>query len=350
MAETSINLQAIAAAADVSKMTVSRVLRGAPRVSEETRKKVMEAAERLHYQPDPDLARMMTLVRGRKQLKMRAVLGVVRECLPQDELDNSAYQYVKIDDINSRAKRYGYQTEEFWLGRDGLSPARLSDVLQARGIEGILVSPQSSRMLCSELDYSRFAAATFGYGLKEPSIHRSAGNMTVGIQIAVEQLQARGYRRIGLAVTKWVDDRAQNTYSGTMLHFQQSLPEDRRVPVLLFPHNDLSRDAKVFNEWMKTWKPDALISFDTYVPTWLHKLGLNVPDDVGLVVHDWAASMKGFAGIHHRRDHVANAAVDLVAMQLINHERGVPEVPRQILIPPQWIDGASVRRLDETRK
>jgi LacI family transcriptional regulator len=32
-----------------------------------------------------------------------------------------------------------------------------------------------------------------------------------------------------------------------------------------------------------------------------------------------------------------------VATQLLHHERGVPEVPRQILIPPAWVEGPSIR-------
>lgn len=58
--------------------------------------------------------------------------------------------------------------------------------------------------------------------------------------------------------------------------------------------------------------------------------------------------MKGFAGIHQRRYHVASAAVDLVATQLMQNERGVPEVPHQILIPPDWIEGPSIRSLPGT--
>lgn len=338
-----VNLQAVARAAGVSTMTVSRVLRDAPRVAAATRERVLAAARELNYQPDPHLARLMSLVRSRKPQRFRAVIAMVRETAARDELHDPAYQYVPLEDVRRRAERYGYQTEEFWLGRDGMTPARLSDVLHARGIEGILISPQSSRMLCSQLDYSRFAAATFGYGLREPSLHRSAGNMTLGIQTAAGELSARGYQRIGLAVTQWVDDRAQSAYSGAMLHFQQGLPPEQRVPVLLFPHNDLSRGANAFLTWMTKHKPDALITFDTHVPSWLKRLQLRIPEDIGLVVHDWTSKMKSFAGIHQRRDHVAAAAVDLVAMQLAQNERGVPEVPRQILIPAGWVDGLSIR-------
>jgi LacI family transcriptional regulator len=94
---------------------------------------------------------------------------------------------------------------------------------------------------------------------------------------------------------------------------------------------------------MTQHRPDALITFDMQIPDWLQQLGLRVPNDVGFVVHDWTVKMPGMAGIDHRRDHVAAAAVDLVATQLTHHERGVPEVPRQILIPPAWVEGPSIR-------
>ncbi len=341
-------LQSVARQAGVSAMTVSRVMRNSPRVSEATSRRVRAAVVALHYRPDPQLMRMMTLVRSRKRSGAGAVLAVVREDLPRDELHHPAYQYVALADIRRRAEQHGYHAEEFWLGRDGLSPERLGHVLQARGIEGVIVSPQSSQMLCTRLDYAPFAAATFGYGLRQPSLHRAAGNMTLGIHLAARQLSARGYQRIGLAITRWVDDRAEGAYSGALLHFQQSLPRRQRVPLLLLPHNDLGRCAGVFKEWMKAQRPDALISFDTYVPDWLAQLGLRVPEDVGLLVHDWTQRMKGCAGIHQRRDHVASAAVDLVATQLMQNERGVPEVPHQILIPPSWVEGASIRALPKT--
>jgi LacI family transcriptional regulator len=55
--------------------------------------------------------------------------------------------------------------------------------------------------------------------------------------------------------------------------------------------------------------------------------------------------MAGYAGIYQRRDHLAAAAVDLIVTQLSQQERGIPAVPRQIMIPPQWVPGASVREV-----
>ncbi len=337
-------LKDIALACGVSIMTVSRVLRGSPQVRPEKRRRVIEAASQLGYHPDPHLARLMSIVRGRKIRRgIRAVIAVIREHVPEDGLLAPTYQYVPIEDIRSRAHAHGYGVEEFFLGRDGLTPKRLERILQARGIEAVIVSPQSVQLPCSRIDYSRFAAVTFGDILRKPALHMTAGNMMLGIQIAVEQLAARGHQRIGVAVTDWIVRRSQFGYSGGLFVWQQHLPPESRVPLLILPHNDISRDYAVFDRWMREQQPDALISFDTHVPGWLKRLGLSVPRDLSFVVHDWTPKMSAFAGIYQRREHLAAAAVDLIVTQLSQHERGAPEVARQIMIPPRWVEGPSVR-------
>lgn len=324
-------------------MTVSRVLRGAPKVAAATRERVLQASETLGYVPDPHLARLMQTVRSRKKVGLRAVIAVIREHVPEDGLLSSSYQYVPVEDIRSRAHGHGYAVEEFFLGKDGLTPKRLQQVLHARGIEAVIVSPQSMQLPCSRIDYSPFAAVTFGNAMQDPALHMCAGNMNLGIQTAAEKLSARGYRRIGVAVTKWIVNRSQFGYTGGLFHWQLGLPSEDRVPLLLFPENDISLGFDAFKKWFTDHEPDALITFDTHVPDWLKRLGLRVPDDIGFVAHDWTPKMENFAGIYQRRDHLAAAAVDLLVSQLSQHEHGVPEVPRQIMITPQWVDGPSVK-------
>ncbi len=337
------SLDSIAAAAGVSTMTVSRVLRNAPNVSPETRARVLAAAKTLNYKPDPHLARMMHLVRARKESRQRAVIAVIREDIASDSMRKSPYQFVSIDDIRRRAEQHGYHAEEFWLGRDKLTPSRLQKILHARGIEGVIVSPQSSELRCRELDYTKFASVSFGFAMREPALHISGTNLNLGIQMAAAELTRKGYQRIGVAVTRWIDLRSQNGYSGGMFFFHQDLPPKRRVPTLLMPQHEIIQNFGIFSAWLKKHRPDALISFDTLVPDWLKQLGLRVPADIGLVMHDWTDRMTAFAGIHHRRDQVASAAVDLLATQLLHNEFGIPASPRQILIPPEWVDGPSVR-------
>jgi len=337
-------LHAVAASAGVSPITVSRALRNSPQVSPETRARVQSAAIRVGYKPNPHFARLMAMVRSAKKRGAQSVIGIVRDDILEDDLHDPAYQYVSTHDVRSRAERQGYLVEEFFLGRGGLTPQRLTSILRARGIEGLIISPQSSRLIGSALDYSNFAAATFGYGLQSPFLHRSCTNMMQGILGAVEVLAARGYKRMGLAITEWIDARVDHTYSGALLHYQQRVAKRDRVPLLVFPENNPAHGRHEFCTWVQKFRPDVVISFHTYVPLWLTKeLGLRIPDDIGLVIHDWTEAMQGFAGINHCRPIVAAAAVDLVVTQLMQNERGVPAVPKQVLVRPTWMDGASIR-------
>jgi DNA-binding LacI/PurR family transcriptional regulator len=340
------SLQDVARAAGVSAMTVSRALRNSPRVSATARTAVEVAVRRVGYRPDPHVARLMARVRDYRGRRPHAVIGVIRDDLAEDALHDPAYQYVSITDIRRRAEQHGYLAQEFSLGSRGVTPARLNGILRARGVEGVIISPQSSRVVATQLDYSAFAAVTFGYGLPSPALHRASTNMTEGIHDAADRLRARGYRRISLAITEWIDARANHTYSGALLHWQRKIPPRERVAPFFFPGNHPADGRRAFSTWMKRSRPDAIISFHAYVPDWLERdLKLRLPDDVGLVVHDWAESMHDFAGINHRRPYVAAAAVDLLATQLLHNERGIPAVPRQILVPPAWVDGPSIRPL-----
>tara|TARA_R110002096_G_scaffold114770_12_gene248867 strand:- start:409 stop:1392 length:984 start_codon:yes stop_codon:yes gene_type:complete len=325
-------------------MTASRALRNQPNVAPATRDLVFAAAEELDYHMDPHLSRLMSRVRSKKQRPIQAVIAVLREDPPGENFPGQPYRFVPLDFIRERARSHGFEVEEFWLGRDGLTPEKTRRILRARGIEAVIVSPQSEQLPCSQFDYSGFAAATFGFAMSKPSLHTAATNLHLGIQIATEELMARGYRRIGLAVTEWLDSRVQNGYrSGLYLHHQRIREQDR-VPLLMFPEKSVAHGFGRFRAWFETHRPDVILSFDRHVPGWLEqRLGLRIPEDMGFVVHDLTDESPRFAGLDHRRDELARAAVDLVTTQLQQFESGVPETPRQILIPPRWVVGPSVR-------
>lgn len=336
-------LARVAEAAEVSVMTVSRVMRGSPRVSPETRARVLRAAQSLNYRPDPVASRLMAAVRKGKGQRIGAALAFVRDRRSRSVASDRTHRYVDERDIRQRAEVQGYAVDEFVLGRDGLTASRLQTILAARGIEGIVFSLEVSRGLFEGFDFSPFSCSTLGYGLRVPALHRASTNMMQGLLNAFTLLASRGYRRIGLAVTPWVNERADHAYSGAMLHYQTIIPKARRVPPLLFASNDLSAHRKEFRAWARLHRPDVLISFETEVPDWVRAdLCLRIPEDVGFVVHDWTPRAQGFAGISHNRPHVATAAVDLVTTQLFHSEQGIPTVAREVLIPASWVEGGSL--------
>ncbi|MBE2204645.1 MAG: LacI family DNA-binding transcriptional regulator [Chthoniobacterales bacterium] len=335
------SLKEVAKAAGVSTMTVSRVMRNSNLVTPGTRRRVLAAAETLGYRPDPVAARLMSRVRKAKKAQTRDTLAFVCARRPHPA-PNDGHQYVQIDDVRARAEIHGYTVDEFFLGKGALSPPRLQSILAARGIEGVLFSAEAPLRELKEFDFSRFASVTFGYGLQSPSLHRASTNMMQGLLSAFEWLERRHYQRIGLAITPWANSRSDQTYSGAILNYQQSIPPRRRVPLLLFPHDQPRDNRRLFGKWLATHKPDVIISFDQLVPDWITEdAGQKIPEDIGFLVHDWTARAARFSGINHNRDHVVAAAVDLTATQLFHGERGIPDVPRQILIPSTLIDQGS---------
>lgn len=160
----------------------------------------------------------------------------------------------------------GITPKSFGWGRP-TDPARLKGILGA-GIEGarsfhpyrLSPSPGNSTP-------PKYAAATFGYGLSFPALHRASTNMTQGIREATTRLTERGYRRIGLAVTPWVDQRSDHTYSA--IHAALSAHDLSQKPGALddfSPQRSPRSGKKPFCDWMKKYRPDAVISFHTLVP------------------------------------------------------------------------------------
>lgn len=140
-------LSTVAKEAGVSVPTVSQVMRGAGRISEETRKRVLQAAKRLHYVPDSRAAAMRSGVNREigfvinqlmNPFNAEVVSGVV------DLLESEGYM-VSILDARDDAARQGKHLEAFVRhGRGGLlwvpaqeTPAETLDLLKAQGIPAV---------------------------------------------------------------------------------------------------------------------------------------------------------------------------------------------------------------------
>ena len=133
-------------------------------------------------------------------------------------------------------------------------------------------------------------------------------------------------------------------YSGGLSYYHMKSALQDRVPLFVFPDNKPQEGKQAFCQWVKQHRPDAIVSFHALVPEWLREiLELRVPEDIGLLVHDWNPRMSGFAGISHCRPAAAATTIDLIASQLMNYDRGIPSIPKQVLAPSKWVDGASVR-------
>jgi LacI family transcriptional regulator len=93
--------------------------------------------------------------------------------------------------------------------------------------------------------------------------------------------------------------------------------------------------------WLKQEKPDAVLTDICELPEYLAAAGYLVPQDIG---HAALSVLDGHAdaGIDQNSREIGRAAVQTL-ISLINHnERGIPAIPREVLVAGRWVDGATL--------
>lgn len=336
-------LQDIADQAGLSKATVSLALRNHPSIPPPTRERVQKLAEQMGYRPNPLVSALMTYQRSTQPSRPTGLtLAIVidfprgaatwRRYLSEDLLRNAG----------ARARQLGYEVEEFWRPDLKLTGERLSSVLFARGIPGVIIAPLPAARGHLRMDWPKFAAVAIGHSLLRPALHRVTTNRFAAMRLAIRQLRRMGYARFGLAMQLNQDARVDHQWGAAFTWEQEQLKASERTKVLLAEEPEWNEQR--FAKWFKANKPEVILGYDPQVIGWLKNLGKNVPDDVGFA-HLWTPDNSGdkFAGIYHNPPAIGAAAVDFVVGMIQRNERGIPEAPQTLTLEARWQDGVTVK-------
>lgn len=329
----------IARKAGVSQMTVSLALRNHPSIPVATRERIRQLAAQLGYRRNPLVAALMRQVRGRRPVSYTTTLAWVTDFPTRDGWRHRVLNRRYYQGVVERARELGYRVEEFWLGERDMTGRRLSEILRARGIYGVIIAPLPRPRGHVRLEWRWFAAATIGFSLWRPALHRAAHHQMHSVSLAVRELRRRGYRRIGLALPADVDARANNHWLAGFLVQRRRYGAREDWPFLI------TRDwtARQFRDWVAAYRPDAVLSSEPEALRWLRAMGQRVPRDVGFALLAWHDEVRACAGIRQHSRRVGAAAVDLVVEQLEHNQRGLPEHPKTVLIEGAWLNGPTVR-------
>src|SRR6266404_6930796 len=184
----------IAALAGVSQPTVSRALSGSPSVSEETRRRVLEAAEQLHYKVDKNASGLR-----RQQSKTLALLFF--EEWPDGALINPFYLSL-VGPMVRRCAEHGY---DLLISFQQLSSDWHVDYEDARKADGIILlgygeyleyRPRLERLVARGAHFVRWGSA--GEGSLGATV--SSNNEQGGFDATTHLLQ-QGRRRIAFIGT-----------------------------------------------------------------------------------------------------------------------------------------------------
>jgi len=181
----SATIKDIAKALNLSTSTVSRALRGSYEISSETKKAVLEYAEKINYRPNP-------IALSLKERRTRAIGVVV------SEIANNFFSQA-INGIESIAYNRGYhviitQSHE----SDDREKVNIEH-MAARGVDGLLISLSSESVDLSylhELHDKGMPIVFFDRISKEIETHTVTANNYLGAFHATEHLIYQGFKKI----------------------------------------------------------------------------------------------------------------------------------------------------------
>ena len=223
-----------------------------------------------------------------------------------------------------------------------MNARRLSQVLRTRGIRGLVLQSLPNAHGHLSLEWQHFAAVAKGLTIARPRLHRVISSHFEDMRLVVHHLKRYGYRRPGLVLDAGLDARVDHAWLAAYLLHQNELSARDRVPALIL---ETSAEADKLGPWLAKHRPEVILFTGLPVATWIARLGLRVPDDVGLVHLDWSAECAPLAGIDNDAEAVGAAAVDLLVGQLHAHEYGVPRREKIVAVPGRWVAGSSLHRL-----
>ncbi len=333
-------LREIAAQAGVSHTTVSLALRGDRRLPAATRKRIEKVARQLGYRRDAVFGQLMAQLRTIRARPAQAALGFITAWPTRHGWSAAANHRRFHAGATERARDLGYSLDELWLAEPGMTAERVTRILLARGIRGLILHslPHPGGKLA--LGWKHFAAVTKGVTIVQPPLHRVISSHYDDIRLVATELARRRYRRLGLVLGKEMNDRVDCAWLAGLHVHQRALDRADRIPPLIVA---AAEGAAEFRRWFRRYRPDVLLFSEQPVPAWIDRLGLRAPKDLGLVHLDWSPEIAPLAGLDSNAEALGRAAVDLLVGQLHAQEHGIPRHEKIITIKGLWRDGSSVR-------
>jgi Transcriptional regulators len=336
------NQRAIAAELGLTQACVSLALRGDPSISEATRRRVVETAERLGYRPNAYVSTLMAHIRSGRPLRDKGCVALLFNYPSLDNeysVPNQTFRR-QLSGAMKRAEALGFHTENFFLTAPKMNARRIHRILVTRGIRGVVLMAPGQGAVIDGLDWRDFASATIAYSWAKPETHRVATDHRHHVDVAYQELIRRGCKRIGFCLAPEAVEGVNGAWTDRFLLWQRRLAHKKPIP--LFVGKPGVTPLAEFKRWFSAAKPDALITLIGHEHEWLEKMGLRAPDDLSLVCLNRPPGSR-FSGMEENHEVIGAATVELVINQILHNEFGLPAHPRLILIKGGWVEGETAR-------
>ncbi len=334
------NMQQIADAVGLSKSAVSLALRNDPRLPVATRQRVQLVAEKMGYRRNPVVDSLMTQLRAGRQPCFQANLGLINCSSFKDLNKNHTFRRLR-EGVIARAEALGYGVEEFWLQQPDMRPERLQQIIEARGIRGLLlvasVYPEAV-----DFDYDKiwqdFACAVVGVNSLNNKLNCSTNDQYLTARNATKKIFELGYKRPMLIVPEKDDNLLENRFSAGYESVFRGFKSIDRMPLVTLVSGDINQALdSVRNE-----RPDVIITNISKLYDVFKNEGYEIPEKLAFVHLDWYDSLTHIAGMRQNNRMVGSAGVDLIVAQLQKNDVGSQDYPKVTQIESVWVSGPSI--------
>lgn len=339
-----MSVRIIASKLNISPSTVSLALRSSPRISARTRERVLREADKIGYRPNAKINELMSHLRLNGTRSNEACFGVISFYETLRPWEQSRHLTLIHEAMIARGEKLGYRLESLGLNAPGMSPSRFRDVLDARGIQGLLCfgSPRFEEEFPEELDH--FAVVTIGLSISTP-MHRVTSHFFNDLYSTLDRLYAMGYRRPGLLLGEYEENRSAHVYPSAYFGWcEHVLGNPLLMPMLRI--GDL--EAEPILDWVRCNRPDVVVCVHLYdevkkLKEILTNSGVDVPGDVGIAAVSQLLEGTHLSGMQQNQELMGAWAVELLASRIMNQDFGVPSFPKVQMVESKWIEGETLR-------
>jgi len=318
-------------------------LRNDPRIAGATKRRVLKIAAELGYKPDAKVTELMAHLRSTRHQHGQACLGVISFYETLRPWDHSLFFARVYDGMKKRADMMGYRLEPFGLRLPGMTSRRLREILDTRGIEGVVCfgSPDMNEELPPELGH--LALVSQGLSIRTP-LHRVINHGYNDMWRALDRVYKLGYRRPGLAIGDYEEARSAHAHLSAYLGWcNLMLNQPRTIP----PFRSSNLEGPRLVSWLRRYKPDVLIFVHLHqhvqaLPEALRRVGISIPGDLPVAAISHALQGTGMSGLEENATLMGSRMIELLVAHLASRDFGIPDVPQIEMVESQWVEGQSL--------
>lgn len=338
-----VRLKDIAERAGLSVAAVSMALKNHPSLPVATIERVKALADEMGYAPDPALS---ALAAHRSRLRVRkdlSTIGLISSFSRADGWTSLPSGRAVVEGAKKRALELGYTLQHLWAFSQNMPVSRFDQILQARGIRGLILAPFEDHRRRLDMDWKRYTVVTIEKPLHYAHFHHIIQNHYSDVMLCWEKLRERGYSRVGMVVLENLSRRWNYQWESAHRLAQLSVSTaDENIQTLQLKDAEKADHVALVRAWLQLYKPQAVISRCDCFFEAANSLGLSIPQDLGYVSLNVTDDVPAATGIHQHRDIMGAAAVDVLNTLLQRNFRGEHDVSIGTQIDGSWVEGETL--------